>query len=455
MTDLGSPVLSMLRIGGARSWEMPELTSLNTLPPHALAIPRSPDAPLDLDPAHTPWYHSLNGQWEFSLLPRPEAATEAAVGEAGWSTITVPGDWTMQGFGVPHYTNVVMPFPHLPPSVPTDNPTGLYRTHFEVAESWRGRRIVLHFAGCSGACYVYLNGMPIGLHKDSRTPAEYDLTGVVRFGEPNSLVAVVPRWSDATVIEDQDQWWQSGIDRDVFLYATDTTYLADLFVVGDPTDGTFTVRCTLGAIGEAPESCRIEAQLFDSDGLSCFIAPLGAVFEPPVDPWGTRRWLRPEITLTGRVESPRPWSAESPDLYTLLVTVHGPRGPESVVSRAGFRRVEIRDRQLLVNGRAVLIKGVNRHEHDQLTGRAVSREAMEADVRLMKQWNINAVRTSHYPNHPYWLELCDRYGLYVFDEANIESHAFYHEVCRDPRYTRAFVERVRNMVERDKNHPSV
>ena len=455
MRDPGSPVLPMLFIGGTRSWQMPELTGLNTLPPHTLAIPRPPGDSLALGLSHSPWYCSINGEWEFRLLPNPEAATEAMLAAGGWAAITVPGNWTMQGFGGPHYTNVIMPFPDLPPSVPADNPTGLYRTHFAVAESWRGRRIILHFAGCSGACYVYVNGMPIGLHKDARTPAEYDLTSIVRFGEPNSLVTVVPRWSDATFIEDQDQWWQSGIDRDVFLYATDTTYLADVFALGDPTDGTLTVRCTLGAIGEAPESCRVEAQLFDPDGVPCFAVPPGALVEPPVDPWGKRRWLRPEIVLEGRVESPRPWSAETPDLYTLAVTVHGPHGPESVVSQVGFRRVEIRDRQLLVNGRAVLIKGVNRHEHDQIAGRAVSRAAMEADVRLMKQWNINAVRTSHYPNHPYWLELCDRYGLYVFDEANIEAHAFYHEICRDPRYTRAFVERVRNMVERDKMHPSV
>ncbi|MGH2410166.1 MAG: sugar-binding domain-containing protein, partial [Chloroflexota bacterium] len=347
MNELGSPVLPMLFIGGTKSWEMPELTSLNTLPPHTLAIPRPLGAALDLDPSHTPWCHCLNGEWEFRLLPSPETATESALEAGGWAPITVPGNWTMQGFAGPHYTNMIMPFPNLPPSVPADNPTGLYRTHFEVADSWRGRRIVLHFAGCSGACYVYVNGMPIGLHKDARTPAEYDLTSVVRFGEPNSLVVVVPRWSDAAFIEDQDQWWQSGIDRDVFLYSTDTTYLANLFAGGDPTDGALTVRCTLGAIGEAPESCRVEAQLFDPDGVPCFATPLGDTVEPTVDPWGTRRWLRPEIALEGRIESPRPWSAEIPDLYSLVVTVYGPHGPENVVSRVGFRRIAIRDRQLL------------------------------------------------------------------------------------------------------------
>ncbi|HVA92375.1 MAG TPA: glycoside hydrolase family 2 TIM barrel-domain containing protein [Chloroflexota bacterium] len=459
MADRRSSLLPMLFIGDQKSWEMPELTSLNTLPPHASAIPRPPDMPLGDDASRSPWYQSLNGNWDFKLLPGPEAATEEALEQSDWARIAVPGDWTMQGFGVPQYTNVVMPFPELPPLVPKDNPTGLYRTRFEVAESWRGRRVVLHLAGCSGACYVYVNGAPIGLHKDARTPAEYDLTNIVRIGESNTLVAVVPRWSDAAFIEDQDQWWQSGIDRDVFLYATDPTYLADLFARGDTSDdlgeGILCVYCTLQTSGEPPDRCRVEVQLLDANGASVFPSALGATYESPVDPGGQRRFLRPELTLEGRVESPRLWSAETPHLYTLVVSVHGPGGPETVVSQIGFRRVEVRDRQLLINGRAVVIKGVNRHEHDERTGRALSREAMEADIRLMKQWNINAVRTSHYPNDPYWLELCDRYGLYVFDEANIESHAFYHEICRDPSYTRAFVERVRNMIERDKNHPSV
>ena len=275
----------------------------------------------------------------------------------------------------------------------------------------------------------------------------------------NELVAVVPRWSDASFVEDQDHWWQAGIHRDVFLYATDTVYLADLSVRGDLTgdlrEALLNVRCTLGSAGAVPERCSVEAQLHDATGSSVFAQPLRGTYEPRTDPWGVRRFLRPTIALEGRVQAPRLWSAESPDLYTLVVTVHGPAGAESTSCRVGFRQIVVRDRQLLVNGRAVIIAGVNRHEHDDTTGTAVSRELMEADILRMKAFNINAVRTSHYPNDPYWLELCDRYGLYVIDEANIEAHAFYHEICDDPRYSRTFVERVRNMVERDKNHPSV
>jgi beta-galactosidase len=375
----------------------------------------------------------------------------------GWSTIQVPGNWTMQGFGAPHYTNVQMPFPQLPPHVPADNPAGLYRRSFDVPESWRGRRIVLHIAGCEGPCYVYVNGQPVGLHKDSRTPAEYDLTGLVRFDAPNEIAAVVLRWSDASFVEDQDHWWQSGIHRDVFLYATDTVYLADLFargdLVGDSGEGILRVRCALDAVGAAPERYRVDAQLYDPQGAPVFAEPLSAEYTPRANERGVR--VRPTLAMEGHVAAPLLWSAETPHLYTLVVTAHGPAGAESATCRVGFRSVVVRDRQLLVNGRPIMIKGVNRHDHDDTTGKAVSRELMESELRMMKQYNINAVRASHYPNDPYWLDLCDRYGMYVIDEANIESHAFYFDICRDPRYTHAFVDRVRNMVERDKNHPSI
>ncbi len=458
MIDADAALLPMLLIGGQKTWELPELTGLNTLPAHAPAIP-FPAGTLPAAAADSPWYLSLNGTWEFKLLPRPEAATMAAVAGEGWAGIEVPGNWTMQGFGTPQYTNVIMPFPQMPPQVPADNPTGLYRLQFEAPSSWQGRRLVLHLAGCEGICYVYLNDQPLGLHKDARTPAEYEVTAMLRPGAANTLLAVVPRWSDASFIEDQDEWWQSGISRDVFLYATDHVYLADLSAQGslsaDLSDATLQVRCTLGNSGDTPESCRVEAQLLDATGAPVLAEPLQATYTPQADAWGTRRFLAPVVSLEHQVPSPHLWSAELPYLYTLVVTVHGPSGSEHTSCRVGFRRVEVRDRALLINGRPVLIRGVNRHEHDERTGRAISHAAMEADIRLMKQFNINAVRSSHYPDDPYWLDLCDHHGLYVIDEANIEAHAFYQEICHDPRYTHAFVERVGNMVQRDKNHPSV
>jgi beta-galactosidase len=418
---------ALLFLAGQKSWESPELTSLNRLPPHATLVP-FPTAELaaTLDRSRSRWFASLDGEWEFRLAGRPEQAARALRSARGWSTVDVPGLWTMQGHGTPHYTNVVMPFDERPPRVPDENPTGIYRRRFELPRGWRKRRVVLHFGGAEGALHVLVNGQPVGIAKDSRTPSEFDVTELVRHGEPNELVAVVVQWSDASFVEDQDHWWQAGLPREVALYSKGESSIADVFARGDLDED-----YKHGLLSVAAEGA--EARLLDPSGRTVLVEPLR-----------TGR-------LDAPVRSPRRWSADDPALYTLVVS----RGDESVACRLGFRRVEVRNRRLLVNGKPVLIRGVNRHDHDDVHGRAVSRDIMEADARLMKQFNVNAVRTSHYPNDPYWLDLCDRYGLYVIDEANIESHAYYDDVCRDPRYVNAFVERVRNMVERDKNHPSV
>ncbi len=446
-------VLPLLYLGGEKTWEMPQLPGLNLLPPRATLIPfPSVDAALTLDRAQTPWFLSLDGTWQFKLKPHPEQATFAELDVDEWSSIQVPGNWTMQGFGKPHYTNVVMPFPQCPPHVPDDNPTGLYRHTFTVPESWRNRRIVLHFGGCEGALYVYVNRQPIGLSKDARTPAEFDVTHTVRFGETNEIMVIVLQWSDASFIEDQDHWWQAGLQRSVYLYATNVPHLQDVFARGDLAenlrDGILRVTAHVGFAGESHEDCLVEFQLFDAKQCALFRSPLTRRVGEPKRPTN-------EVQIEQLVRAPKLWSAETPNLYTLVVTLKTLHGDESTACRIGFRKIEVRDRQLLINGRRVMIKGVNRHDHDDTTGKALSYGTLEADVCLMKQFNVNAVRTSHYPNDPAWLDLCDRYGLYVVDEANIESHAFYHDLCRDPRYTQAFVARVRNMVERDKNHPCV
>jgi len=407
---------ALLHLGGRPTWMNPQLPSLNRLEPHATLVPfRSPDDAASLDASRSPWYLPLGGEWDFRLAPRPEEAAAALAERRGWSRAEVPGLWTMQGFGRPHYTNVQMPFPNPPPEVPAANPTGIYRRRFTVPRGWRRRRLVLGFGGCEGALYVLVNGEPVGIAKDARTPAEFDVSTLVRHDRENELVAVVVQWSDASFVEDQDQWWHGGLSREAYLRADGG--LTDLFVHADM-DGLLRV--------EAP---RGDLLLLDARGKTVAQGRVG----------------------THRVRSPRLWSAEDPALYTLVVTREG----ESVACRVGFRSVEIRDGLLLVNGTAIRIHGVNRHDHDDRRGRAVTRELMEADARMMKQHNVNAVRCSHYPNDPYWLDLCDRYGLYAIDEANIESHAWYDEVCADPRYASAFLERVRNMVERDKNHPSV
>ncbi len=411
--------------GGRPSWELPELQSLGRAPARATLVSfPSPEAAATFDRAETPWHRSLNGAWKFKLVGRPAEATAALRAARGWDDAVVPSLWTMLGYDRPHYTNVQMPFPQAPPYVPEANPTGIYRRRFGVPRTWRRRRVVLGFGGVEGVLHVLVNGEPIGISKDSRTPAEFDITDHIRYDGTNELVAVVIRWSDASFVEDQDQWWQAGISREVYLRSGG---IQDMFARASLDDGYRNGLLTVTAEADLP----LEARLLDQRGRTVLSSPLPVAAE---------------------VRGPSQWSAESPNLYTLVVS--GDDG-ESVACRVGFRRVEIRERRLLVNGKPVLICGVNRHEHDDVHGRVISREAMETDIRLMKRFNINAVRTSHYPDDPYWLDLCDRHGLYVVDEANVESHAFYDELCRDPRYTRAFVERVQNMVERDKNHPSI
>jgi beta-galactosidase len=408
---------TLLYLGGRPSWMNPQLTSINRLEPHATLVP-SPSVELaaTLDPARSPWFRSLDGTWDLRVVARPEEAPAALAAARGWSHAEVPGLWTMQGFGHPHYTNVQMPFPNPPGEVPAENPTGIYRRRFTVPRGWRRRRVVLGFGGAEGVLHVLLNGEPIGISKDARTPAEFDVSHLVRHDGENELVAVLVQWSDASFIEDQDQWWHAGLPRSVYLRADGG--LTDFFAHAGM-DGVLRV--------DAPEG---DIVLFDARGKTV---------------------ARGETGTEHRLRSARLWSAEDPALYTLVVTHDG----ESAACRIGFRTVEIADARLLVNGVAIRVHGVNRHDHDDVRGRAVTRAGMELDARLMKQHNINAVRCSHYPNDPYWLDLCDRYGLYAVDEANIESHAWYDEVCRDPRYAAAFVERARNMVERDKNHPSV
>ena len=449
----GADVLPLLFLAGQPTWELPQLTSLNRLPPRATLtpFPTAEDA-LTKSREESPWFAPLNGVWEFKIFGRPEQVTHAAVEHGAWSPITVPGNWTVQGYGRPHYTNVQMPFPNLPPDVPDENPTGVYRRTFTVPESWQGRRIVLHFGGCEGALYVYLNGAPVGLNKDARTPAEFDISSRVSHDRDNELLVVVTQWSDAAFVEDQDMWWHAGLQREVFLYSTGTPHLQDVFARGelgdDLRDGVLRMTVKAGFPGGDCTGCAVEAQLYDAHGKGVFRQPLHADFGEQYKPRG-------EVTLEQAVPKPKLWSAETPELYTLVVTLKTPAGAESSRCTVGFRKIEISGRNLLINGKRVLIKGMNLHDHDDVTGRALTRERMESDLQRMKQYNVNAIRTSHYPKDPHFYDLCDRYGFYVVDEANIESHAFFQEVCRDPRYTHAFVERVQNMVERDKNHACV
>ena len=445
-----------------RSWERPELVEWGRLPARSPLVP-FPDAEgaRRNDREASPFFLSLNGRFRFTLAERPGAAPADFAApdfdDASWPEIPVPSNWTREGWDRPHYTNVQMPFPGPPPRVPDANPTGLYRRRFDLPRGWRDRRVVLHVGGAESVLYAWLNGEFLGMSKDSRLPAEFDLTPHLRPGE-NVLAAMVVRWSDGTYLEDQDHWFMGGIYRDVYLYSTGPTYLADLNLNGaledDLRDGRLDVEIEVGfSRGTEPGWCA-RVELFDDLERPVFREPLSK--EIPVDP-NPYLFRGHRISFAQPVRRPRLWSAETPNLYAVTVSLVDPKGRcrEVVRQRVGFRRVEIRDRELLVNGEPVLIKGVNRHEHHDVRGKAVTRESMIADIRLMKQFNFNAVRTAHYPNQSAWYDLCDEYGLYVVDEANVESHAWLRSLSDDPRWGAAILARGSRMVQRDKNHPSI
>lgn len=447
------------QLGGVQTWQAPELTQLGRLPTRATLYPYADRAAAQAGAREdSPWVCSLNGAWSFRLADCPEDVppdfAQPDFDAAAWAALPVPGNWAMHGLGRPHYTNAQMPFPDLPPQVPAANPTGLYRRHFTLPPAWRARRTVLHVGGAESVLYVWLNGQFVGLSKDSRLPAEFDLTPHLRLDAENLLALGVVQWSDASFVEDQDQWWLGGVHREVLLYSTPHTHLADAFVRAElHADGaaTLTASVTLGFTRPEPLTPDLQVELTLHDAAGHQVGP--ALRPAPVRPGTPRGQHDFEVSLS----EVRPWSAEAPQLYTLVVALSSADGTllDCTACRVGFRRVEVRARQLLINGQPVRLHGVNRHDHDDRQGKAVSREHMRRDAVLMKQFNINAVRASHYPNDPYWLDLCDELGLYVIDEANIESHAYYHELCGDGRYAAAFVERGARMVERDKNHPCV
>jgi beta-galactosidase len=468
----------------SRPWAAPELTSVGRLPMHS--VPHPDRVPLD-------------GRWRFQLLHTPEE--ELAT---GWSEIDVPSCWTMAGsadprrgfFDLPHYTNVRMPFSGSPADLPETNPTGVYEREFDVTAEWlAGRRIVLHVGAAESVLIASVNGRDVGISKDSHLAAEFDVTGVVRPGA-NAICLRVVKWSDASYVEDQDQWWHGGITRSVYLYATPRIHFADVRVnaglADDLRTGTLELLADVDFGGaEAQLGWTVEAKLGDLIPLTATVplahagtgatparadsAPLTArafdllakLVSVGLDGDEKAEWeaieprLHPPLDRRARLRAEIPdvlrWSAEQPHLYPLHVALRSPSGQavEEVDLHVGFRRIEIEGVHLLINGAAVLIHGVNRHDFDQHTGRVISAESIRADLVAMKQFGFNAVRTSHYPNDPVLLDLTDELGMYVVSEADIETHAFIDEVSSDPRYLNAWVERAARMVRRDKNHASV
>jgi beta-galactosidase len=456
-------------------WNSPETTSIN----------REPILNLNHEESL-----SLDGVWDFQLLKSPTL-------EPGkkWANIPVPGLWTMQTLSEvfwdkPIYTNVQMPFDELPPAVPALNPTGIYERDFEIPKSWKGTRFLIQIGGFESVAILSINGVEVGMAKDSRLAADFDITSYLKTGRNRIQIKVV-KWSDATYIEDQDQWWHGGITRSIKLYATPSVYLQRFYatpgLMEDLKTGTLKIRGYLAsADGSYPSEYSVEVSLqgAKSKKISSSIPPKAkpesileefAGWLPEYKAmWSSEYWdnnlppvlakssaqYRPtqlsEIEMEGRY-SILPWSPESPTLYTLLIEVKNPQGQvtQRFTLQTGFRDTRVVGHTYLFNYKPVIIYGINRHDFNPETGRVLNREYMRKDLLALKAFNFNAIRTAHYPNDPALLEIADELGFYVIGEANIESHAFQDSICHDSRYLTAFVDRIGRMAQRDISHPSV
>lgn len=429
-----------------------------------------------------PFVKSLSGYWKFLLASNPTAVPknfyESAFQDSDWETLPVPSNWQMHGYDRPIYTNVVYPFPLDPPHVPTDNPTGCYRTYFHIPKEWKGRRILLHFEAVDSAFCAWVNGVPIGYSQDSRLPAEFEITDYCYScdsDKKNVLSVQVFRWSDGSYLEDQDHWWLSGIHRDVLLLSKPQVFIADYFFKSNLADNfsyaDIQLEVKIDCLRETSKDIVltdfiIEAALYDAgswyncdgnvDLLSSNVANI-ELNRFPTQTLGFHGYM-----LEGKLENPKLWSAEHPNLYTLVIILKDASGKivdcESCL--VGIRQVSKAPKQLLVNGHPVVIRGVNRHEHHPRLGKTNIEACMVKDLVVMKQNNINAVRNSHYPQHPRWYELCDLFGMYMIDEANIETHGFdlsghLKHPTQEPSWAAAMMDRVIGMVERDKNHACI
>ncbi|QYR22672.1 DUF4981 domain-containing protein [Paenibacillus sp. sptzw28] len=452
----------------------PEIFELNRMKAHATLIPfDTVQEALKGDRASSRSCLSLNGTWKFAFAETPDKRIAGFYEEGydcgGWDEIPVPSHWQLQGYDYPQYTNVRYPWEEteelMPPFAPTKyNPVGSYVRTFSVPENWQGQPVFISFQGVESAFYVWVNGELVGYSEDTFTPAEFDLTPYLREGD-NKLAVEVYRWCDASWLEDQDFWRMSGIFRDVYLYTTPKVHLYDFFATTELDeayeDASLKIKANVTNYFEDKlGTVTVEAQLYDRDLQPVLAHPI--VMTAPLD--GA---AQAGIEGAQDVRSPLKWSAEQPNLYTLVLSLKDEAGEllEAVSCRIGFRKFELKDGLMLINGKRIVFKGVNRHEFSCHTGRAIGFEDMVTDVKLMKAYNINAVRTSHYPNHPLWYDLCDEYGLYVIDETNIETHGSWNYGQKElgektvpgsrPEWTANVLDRANSMLQRDKNHPSV
>ena len=446
-------------------WQSQYAVGLNKLNPHAYVWPYATAADVQKGAyEESPYYMSLNGKWKFHWVKNPDTRPKyfykPSFYTGGWADINVPGNWERQGYGTAIYVNETYEFDDKmfnfkknPPLVPSEeNEVGSYRRTFTIPAGWEGRRVILCCEGVISFYYAWVNGEFLGYNQDSKTPAEWDITDKLKKGE-NTIALEVYRWSAGAYLECQDMWRLSGIERDVYLYSTPKQYIADYKVTSileknTYKDGVFELDVTVE--GAAAGIATVAYELQNEAGKTVLNG------SQPVK----SRGLSNLITFDEkRIPDVEKWSAEHPNLYTLILELKDANGKVTEVTgtKVGFRTSEIKDGRFCINGVPVLVKGVNRHEHSQL-GRTVSKELMEEDIKLMKQHNINTVRNSHYPAHPYWYQLCDRYGLYMIDEANIESHGMGYgpaSLAKDSTWLTAHMDRTHRMYERSKNHPAI
>lgn len=435
-----------------KTWENHQIDGINRMPAraHFLTFPSKEKALLNNN-RYTHSFKNLNGVWKFMFLDAPEYSPEGFFNSdfdvTKMDDITVPGNWQLQGYGKMHYSDLWYNFPINPPYVPTENPTGIYKRTFFVEESYRDKKIIIRFCGVDSAYHLWINGKEVGYSKVARNESEFDITDLIRVGEENDVTVRVYQWSDGTYLEDQDMWWESGIFRDVELIGVPKDGINDYKVIADLDDeyknGIFKVEAFLRTTKEV----NVTFELVDAGENTVFTKTVVA--------------KEGKACIDEVIADVNHWTAETPYLYKLFMTVEdNGQIVEVIPQNVGFRNIRLNGETFLVNGVAIKFKGVNRHDYSPQNGRVVSREEIEKDIILMKQFNINAIRTSHYPNSYYLYDLCDEYGMYLIAETDLECHGFeltgdYKWITDDPSWELAYVSRMTRMIERDKNHPAI
>lgn len=435
-----------------KTWENHQIDGINRMPAraHFLTFPSKEKALLNNN-RYTHAFKNLNGVWKFMFLDAPEYSPEGFFNSdfdvTKMDDITVPGNWQLQGYGKMHYSDLWYNFPINPPYVPTENPTGIYKRTFFVEESYRDKKIIIRFCGVDSAYHLWINGKEVGYSKVARNESEFDITDLIRVGEENDVTVRVYQWSDGTYLEDQDMWWESGIFRDVELIGVPKDGINDYKVIADLDDeyknGIFKVEAFLRTTKEV----NVTFELVDAGENTVFTKTVVA--------------KEGKACIDEVIADVNHWTAETPYLYKLFMTVEDDgQIVEVIPQNVGFRNIRLNGETFLVNGVAIKFKGVNRHDYSPQNGRVVSREEIEKDIILMKQFNINAIRTSHYPNSYYLYDLCDKYGMYLIAETDLECHGFeltgdYKWITDDPSWELAYVSRMTRMIERDKNHPAI